>query len=100
MGLSPASATTEQAMDDPLWIAAITQAIEQLNKDTSVVISNACLVQRFTVLPRDFSINTDELTPTLKFKRSKIMDKYAKVVDAVYACEDTKAVYVKAVGLP
>jgi long-chain acyl-CoA synthetase len=42
-------------------------------------------IKRFEILPRDLSHETGELTPTLKVKRNVVHDKYAGVIDEVYA---------------
>ncbi|MBN1271579.1 MAG: long-chain fatty acid--CoA ligase [Candidatus Aminicenantes bacterium] len=42
-------------------------------------------VKRIVILPRDFEIEQDEITPTLKIKRNIIENKYKKEIDALYA---------------
>jgi long-chain acyl-CoA synthetase len=39
------------------------------------------------VLPREFSIEEDEVTPTLKLRRKVILEHFAADVDALYAPE-------------
>ncbi|GBG28556.1 Long-chain-fatty-acid--CoA ligase ACSBG2, partial [Hondaea fermentalgiana] len=75
--LASAAATFEegvtkisQACKSAKFIKAITDAIKAVNADDSVMVSNACKVQKFTILPQDFSVETDEITPSLKLKRS------------------------------
>merc|ERR1712216_117561 len=67
------SATTiEEAQKCDKWAAHIEKARNAVNKDTSCVISNACKIQKISILPSDFSVQTGELTPTLKLKRSEV----------------------------
>jgi len=47
-------------------------------------------VKKFTVLPRPFSIDAGELTPTLKIKRKKVNENWAREIEAMYA-DDTDA---------
>ena len=37
------------------------------------------------ILPRDFTMEQDEVTPTLKLKRRAIMQNFADAVDGLYA---------------
>ncbi len=41
-------------------------------------------LKRFAVLPRDFTAEHDELTPTLKLKRRTAMENFAEAVDDLY----------------
>jgi long-chain-fatty-acid--CoA ligase ACSBG len=89
LDIAPGVETIEQACKDPVWIAAITDAITKTNKNGSVCPSNAATVQKFTILPIDFSVQTDELTATLKLKRAVVETKNAKAIDALYESEAT-----------
>ena len=42
-------------------------------------------IKKFVLLPKEFTIEGDELTPTLKFKRKKILAKYQKEYLEIYS---------------
>lgn len=48
-------------------------------------LARVSAVKKWTVLPHDFSIDGEELTPSLKVKRRVIDTKYADAIEAMYA---------------
>jgi long-chain acyl-CoA synthetase len=44
-------------------------------------------IKRFVILPRDFTMEHEELTPTLKLKRRVVADHFATELDELYAGE-------------
>ena len=84
-------ASIEQASASAEFIEMIRKAVTETNKDPVACPNNASKVQKFTILPIDFSVETDEFTPTLKLKRSFVHDKYIEVIDKMY---DLKEDYV------
>jgi len=93
LNISKSIKTISEAAKDKKWIKAITDAIIDTNQNGSCCPSNACKVQKFTILPRDFSIEGGELTPTLKTKRAVLESKYSAVIDKMYSTV-SKAQYV------
>ena len=41
-------------------------------------------LKRFAILPRDFTLEQAEVTPTMKLKRRAVIDHFADAVDALY----------------
>jgi long-chain acyl-CoA synthetase len=48
-------------------------------------------VKRFAILPRDFTMEDGEITPTLKVKRRAVQKHFASQIDALYAEPQTPA---------
>ena len=59
----------------------ISQEVERLNLN----FSNPEQIKKFSILPRDFSIDEGELTPTMKIRRKQIDDNWAKTIDEMYS---------------
>jgi long-chain-fatty-acid--CoA ligase ACSBG len=92
--LKPSVTTISQAMQDETFIKTITDAITATNNNTAVVPSNPAKIQKFTILPADFSVETGEMTPTLKTKRSVVDKKHKEVIDRMYAPENIRNAYI------
>ncbi|XP_045113271.1 long-chain-fatty-acid--CoA ligase ACSBG2-like isoform X2 [Portunus trituberculatus] len=65
---------------------AIQEGIHRYNDHHAV--SRAQKVQRWMVLPHDFSLPTGELNNTLKLKRSFVMEKYSDTINSLYSSKD------------
>jgi long-chain acyl-CoA synthetase len=73
--------TTEDAINHPKVLALYTELVESFNKSFNHVEQ----VKRFELLPDEWTINSGELTPTLKLKRKIIMEKYTAVIGRIYS---------------
>mmetsp|Transcript_61434 Transcript_61434/g.146468 ORF Transcript_61434/g.146468 Transcript_61434/m.146468 type:complete len:752 (+) Transcript_61434:82-2337(+) len=92
--LNPNVKTISAAMDDKMWIDAITAAIKAANENGKVCPMNAAKIQKFTILAQNFSEQNGELTPTKKLKRKVAEGIYKAQIDKLYA-HSGKEVYVK-----
>jgi long-chain acyl-CoA synthetase len=66
---------------DPKVIALVQRVVDDVNHDRS----NYEQIKKFVILPRDFTMEQDEVTPTLKLKRRAIMKNFADAVDGLYS---------------
>jgi long-chain acyl-CoA synthetase len=65
----------------PAMIEAVREALDEVNSHVSSVEQ----VKRFTILEREWTADSEELTPTLKIKRRIVEARYAAEIDAMYA---------------
>lgn len=61
--------------------AYIQKSIDEVNKKA---VSRAQLIRKWTILPKEFSFEGGELTPTMKIKRKVVAQKYAKIIEKMY----------------
>jgi len=89
--VNPEVTTISGAIKDKVWIDTITKAITSANNNGKVCFNNAAKIQKFSILPTNFSEEGTELTPTKKMKRKVVETKYAAVIEKLYA---TEGVYI------
>eukprot|EP00033_Pygsuia_biforma_P001941 GCRY01002163.1.p1 GENE.GCRY01002163.1~~GCRY01002163.1.p1 ORF type:complete len:333 (-),score=41.84 GCRY01002163.1:149-1147(-) len=80
---SGSNATTViQALECPKVKELLQQGIDAYNEQFSV--SRAQRIQKFEILPVDFSVQGNELTPTMKLKRRVVMSQYEDIISNLY----------------
>ena len=62
-------------------IALVAQEIEQLNRRTG----GGARIEAFRLIDAPGGADDDELTPTMKLKRGRVVEKYAELIEAMYA---------------
>jgi len=65
---------------DPRIIARIQRAVDSLNARQA----SYSTIKKFAIVSKDFTVESGELTPTLKVKRKHVTQKYKDVLDAFY----------------
>jgi long-chain acyl-CoA synthetase len=65
---------------EPRVHAEIQRAVKAANRQ----VSQAEQIRRFAILPTEWTVDSAELTPTLKLKRRVIQREYAKELEALY----------------
>lgn len=66
--------------DLPEFHAAMREAVNRVNKTLSVTDK----IRKFTIGDEAFTVNNDEMTPTLKIRRHQIKARYGERLDSLY----------------
>ncbi|MFZ2492808.1 MAG: long-chain fatty acid--CoA ligase [Thermoanaerobaculia bacterium] len=77
----------QKFVNDEQVRSIIQHEIDRINEN----LPKAEKIRRFALLPRDFAIEEDEITPSLKVKRKNIDRKYKAVIDRLYLDDTTEA---------
>ena len=72
---------SKEAAEDARFTAYLQREIDAVNARLARVQT----VKKFAVLPNELSIEGGELTPTMKMKRKVIAQKYAAIIERLYA---------------
>ncbi len=64
----------------PAFKQAVRAAVDRVNKDLSVIEK----VRQFTFADEAFSIENEEMTPSMKIRRHKIRDRYQEQINGLY----------------
>lgn len=65
----------------PKAVEEIQRVVNEVNAD----LPSYSTLKKFAILPRDFSQEEDDLTPSLKVKRKNVQAKYKAILDGFYA---------------
>jgi long-chain acyl-CoA synthetase len=77
-------ATTRQELVSDSQVTAL---YGQIVREVNGTLANFETIKRFRIVPEEWSLDSGELTPSMKLKRRVITAKYAKTVDELYADE-------------
>lgn len=73
--------TIEDAIHNPKVLDLYRELIDSFNK----FFNHVEQIKKFELLPHEWTIESGELTPTLKLKRKVIMEKYKAAYDRIYS---------------
>jgi long-chain acyl-CoA synthetase len=69
-----------KGLSDDAVRTQVQEAVDAVNAERSRFEQ----IRKFTVLPREFTLEDDEMTPTLKLRRKVIMDHFSRELEALY----------------
>lgn len=72
--------TRDELVSEPQVRRLIGEEIDRFNQ----TLDRQEQIRRFTLLPEDFSIETGEITPSMKVKRKVVDQKFKHLIDAMY----------------
>ena len=73
--------TNEEAINNPKVLELYRELVESFNK----FFNHVEQVKKFELLPKEWSIETGEMTPKMSLKRKIIMEKYKGAVERIYS---------------
>jgi long-chain acyl-CoA synthetase len=76
----PQAATFAELREDPMLLAEIQAAVDHANK----AVSHAEAIKKFVILDTEFTEAGGQLTPTMKVRRSVVMEQYSAQIAALY----------------
>lgn len=79
--VNPNVKTVKEIEGDNRWQQYLRNGISKANEEA---MSNAAKVKSFKILTNDFTVEGNELTPTLKIKRKIVVEKYADIITSMY----------------
>lgn len=79
-GMDFSNETNEAISKNQVVFNRIQKEVDEFNQG----FGNWEQIKKFVLLPKEFTIEGDELTPTLKFKRKKILAKYQTEYQSIY----------------
>jgi long-chain acyl-CoA synthetase len=75
-----AAMSVSEAVENVDLRAVIAAAVDAANAS----VSRAESIREFVILPRDLTIEADELTPTLKVRRAVVLARYEAAIESIY----------------
>jgi long-chain acyl-CoA synthetase len=76
--------TVDPAQAEGFSPGQVRERVQRIVDEANGDLSRFEQIKRFAILPRDFSADEDEVTPTLKLKRRTCADHFAAEIEALY----------------
>jgi len=73
--------TTEDALQHPKVLELYRELVESFN----TFFNHVEQIKKFELIPREWSIETGEMTPKLSLKRKVVMEKFKDAIERIYS---------------
>jgi len=83
-----AASITYSSPEELIHHPQVLQEVEAVVSRKNQRLASFEQIKKFLILDRDFSVDANELTPTLKLKRKVVVEKYSQLLDSLYEKED------------
>jgi long-chain acyl-CoA synthetase len=84
--------TIDPAAAEGLSLGQVQKRVQTIVDEVNAELSRFEQIKRFAILPREFSAEEDEVTPTLKLKRRVCAEHFAAEIEELYAQEKSAQV--------
>ena len=74
-----------KTLEEAIACEAFRNHIQIQIDDVNATLARVQTIKKFEIVPQDFSVETGELTPTMKVKRKVVREKYADIIEGFYA---------------
>lgn len=64
---------------------AVSTAVEQAITEVNCRLNRWETIKQYRILPRDLTVESGELTPSLKMKRAVVLRNYAETIEGIYS---------------
>ncbi len=75
---------TYQDREELIKLPQVTELYDRVIEEAMEGFAQFEKIKRYILLPREFSIENDELTPSLKVKRNVVEKRYAHLIESIY----------------
>jgi long-subunit acyl-CoA synthetase (AMP-forming) len=79
--------STARSVDDASKCAVFRRHLEKQIETVNGKLARVQTIKRFAIIPKEFSIDGGELTPTMKVKRKVVNEKYSREIEDMYPVE-------------
>ena len=74
-------------MEEIIKNSMVIPMIEDILEEYNQLFNQVEQVKKFTLIPREFTIDKGEMTPKLSIRRKQVLANFEKEIDAMYAAQ-------------